>query len=722
MTEGAQRAQPAKTGPNSMKPGPGSPRPGFHRVGEVPLVAVAVAVAIARGGLLLFRLLDHQGLGGQQHAGDRRGVLHGGPGDLDRVDDALGHQVAVLAGGGVVAVPGGQGGDLRHHDRALHAGVQRDPAGRLGQRALHDPDAGRLVTLAAQVAQVGGHVHQGCAAPGDDALLDGGPGGGDGVLQAVLLLLQLHLGGGTGPQHADPAGQLGQPLLQLLAVPVGVGVLDLGPDLPDPVLDLGLVARAVHDRGVVLGDDDPAGAAQGLQADRLQLDADLLADHGAAGQDGHVGQHGLAAVAEAGRLHRDHVEQAADLVDHQGREGLALDVLGHDQQRPLDLRDLLEQGQEVGHRGDLGLVDQDVGVLEDGLEAVLIGDEVRRDVALVELETFGELQLKAHRGRLLDGDDPVLAYLGERLGDQLADLGVLRRDRRDVRDLGLLLHVTRGLEQPVGDLGRGGVDAALEVHRVRAGGDRAQPEVHHRLGQDRSRRGAVPGDVVGLGGDLLGELGPEVLVRVLQLHLLGDGHAVVGDGGGAPFFIDDDVAAARAERHLDGVGELVDAALEGAPGVLVELQDLGHRNPQPTVGSSSGASGGAGSWPAPPDRELYFSMTASTSRAESTRYSSPWYLTSVPPYLLYSTTSPTLTSIGTRLAPASSKRPGPTARTSPSWGFSLAVSGITRPDAVVCSASSVRTTMRSSSGLRTTLVAVVTISPPPPERLMASRY
>ena len=69
----------------------------------------------------------------------------------------------------------------------------------------------------------------------------------------------------------------------------------------------------------------------------------------------------------------------------------------------------------------------------------------------------------------------------------------------------------------------------------------------------------------------------------------------------------------------------------------------------------------------------------------------------------------TLTSIGTRLEPASSKRPGPTARTSPSWGFSLAVSGITSPDAVVCSASSGRTTIRSSSGLITTLVAVVTI-------------
>ena len=61
-------------------------------------------VAVGREGLLLLRLLDHQGLGGQQHGGDRRGVLHGGPGHLHRVDDALGYQVAVLAGGGSALV------------------------------------------------------------------------------------------------------------------------------------------------------------------------------------------------------------------------------------------------------------------------------------------------------------------------------------------------------------------------------------------------------------------------------------------------------------------------------------------------------------------------------------------------------------------------------------------------------------------------------------------
>src|SRR3954447_16352827 len=76
------------------------------------------------------------------------------------------------------------------------------------------------------------------------------------------------------------------------------------------------------------------------------------------------------------------------------------------------------------------------------------------------------------------------------------------------------------------------------------------------------------------------------------------------------------------------------------------------------------------------------------------------------------TTSPTFTSSGTRL-PLSSMRPGPTAMTVPSWGFSLAVSGMTRPEAVVVSASLAWTTTRSSSGLMLTLVAVVTSVTPP---------
>ena len=102
--------------------------------------------------------------------------------------------------------------------------------------------------------------------------------------------------------HGDAAGELGQPLLQLLAVVVGGGVLDLLPDLGDARLDVGLLAGAVDDGRVVLGDDHLLGAAEHVERDVLELDAEILGDHLAAGEHGDVLQHGLAAVAEAGRL------------------------------------------------------------------------------------------------------------------------------------------------------------------------------------------------------------------------------------------------------------------------------------------------------------------------------------------------------------------------------------------------------------------------------------
>ena len=110
-----------------------------------------------------------------------------------------------------------------------------------------------------------------------------------------------------------------------------------------------LRAGAVDDRRVVLVDRDALGLAEILQRHVLELEPELLGDHLAAGQDRHVLEHGLAAVAEARRLHRGHRERAADLVHHERGERLALDVLGHDQQRLALARDLLEQRQQVLH-------------------------------------------------------------------------------------------------------------------------------------------------------------------------------------------------------------------------------------------------------------------------------------------------------------------------------------------------------------------------------------
>ena len=91
-----------------------------------------------------------------------------------------------------------------------------------------------------------------------------------GVLDAVLLLLQLGLGRGADLDDGHAAGQLGQALLQLLAVVVGGRGLDLGADLLDAALDRRLVAMTLDEGGVVLGRNDAAGAAEVLDAWRCR--------------------------------------------------------------------------------------------------------------------------------------------------------------------------------------------------------------------------------------------------------------------------------------------------------------------------------------------------------------------------------------------------------------------------------------------------------------------
>ena len=83
-----------------------------------------------------------------------------------------------------------------------------------------------VVVVGVEVDRVLG-VQQRDAAARDDALLERRAGRLQGVLDAVLLLLHLGLGRRTDLDDRDAAGQLGQPLLQLLAVEVGVGGLDL---------------------------------------------------------------------------------------------------------------------------------------------------------------------------------------------------------------------------------------------------------------------------------------------------------------------------------------------------------------------------------------------------------------------------------------------------------------------------------------------------------------
>src|ERR1700753_4409368 len=293
--------------------GPGKPRAlvSFYRRDGLE---VHVPAAGGSGGLLLLRLLGDNGLGGEEQAGDRRSVLQRRTGDLGGVVDPGLQHVHVLTGGGVQTLTRGQALDLLHHDAALKAGVDRDLLERLLQGAANDRRTGGLVARQLQLLEraVPG-LDESHTTAGHDALLDGRLGVAHGVLDAVLALLQLDLGRRARLDDGHAAGQLGQPLLQLLAVVVRVGVLDLGTDLVDPARDLVRVPGTVDDRRLVLGDVPPASTAEPVDVRVLQLQAQLLADDLSAGEDGDVAQHGLAAVTETGGLHRDGLEQAAHL-------------------------------------------------------------------------------------------------------------------------------------------------------------------------------------------------------------------------------------------------------------------------------------------------------------------------------------------------------------------------------------------------------------------------
>jgi len=110
-----------------------------------------------------------------------------------------------------------------------------------------------------------------------------------------------------------------------------------------------------------------------------------------------------------------------------------------------------------------------------------------------------ELELDARQVAVLDPDDGVVAGLGERLADQLADLRLTGRDGRHARDLLALAHGHRlDVSRVRDDLGHGELDATAQRERVGAGRDVAQAVADDRLSQQRRRRGPVAGDVVGL--------------------------------------------------------------------------------------------------------------------------------------------------------------------------------------------------------------------------------
>jgi hypothetical protein len=272
-------------------------------------------------------------------------------------------------------------------------------------------------------------------------------------------------------------------------------------------------------------------------------------------------RHGLAAIAESRSLHGRDLEAAAQLVHDERGKGFAFDVLGDDDERLGGLHHCLEQREQLLEARQLLLADQDVRVVKLDAHLVGVGDEVGRDVAAVELHALDNVELGLEALGLFHRDHAFVADFLHRFREEVADLLVaIRRDRADLGDLfvgGDLLGI--GLEV-IDHSFDGEVDAALEVHRVHAGGNRLRALADNRLRQNGGGGGAVARGVGGLGGDLAHHLGAHVLELVFELDFLGDRHTVLGDARGAERLVEHDVTALGAERNLHSIRQNVDAA------------------------------------------------------------------------------------------------------------------------------------------------------------------
>ena len=230
---------------------------------------------------------------------------------------------------------------------------------------------------------------------------------------------------------------------------------------------------------------------------------------------------------------------------------------------------------EDGGVDQLLLVQEDVRIFQLDGHGVLVGDEVGREVAAVELHTFDHFQFVFEAATFVNGDDAFFTDFFHRFGDDFANaLVAVGRDRAYLRN-GLGVGAGHGHRLNLFDrCGHGLVDTAFQIHRVHARGHAFQAFRYDGLCQNGGRGGTVTGGVGSLGSDFFHHLGTHVLELVFQFDLFGNRYTIFGHSRCAKRLVQHYVAAFRAQRNFYGVCQNVDAARHAFTSIIRKLNLL----------------------------------------------------------------------------------------------------------------------------------------------------
>src|SRR5439155_20022183 len=118
------------------------------------------------------------------------------------------------------------------------------------------------------------------------------------------------------------------------------------------------------DNRVSRRDFDFLGPANVGQLNAFQLDAKVFEDRRPFRQYTDVAHDRLAAIAIAGGLHGADLQDAAELVDDERRQGFTLDIFGDDEEGLVRLADRFEQRNQLFVGRDFFLIEQNRGIFQ----------------------------------------------------------------------------------------------------------------------------------------------------------------------------------------------------------------------------------------------------------------------------------------------------------------------------------------------------------------------
>ena len=393
-----------------------------------------------------------------------------------------------------------------------------------------------------------------------------------GVFNACFFLFHFNFGSSTYFDNCNAACQFRYAFLQFFTVVVRSCFFNLLTDLSNTALDCSFFTHAIDDGGGVFVDHNTFSLTQVFQGCFFQLHTDLFRDYGTASQGCDILQHSFTTIAEARSFNRSNFHDATHGVNNQSCQRFAFYIFSDDQQRFACFGNSFQNRQHFADVGDFLVSQQDEWAFQFYCASFRLVDEVRRQVATVELHTFNHVQFVLQTGTVFNGDNAFFTDFVHRFSDQFTYgfVGV----SGDGTNLSNRFRVRARYGQRFQFFNCSGnsfVDTTFQVHRVHARSNSFQTFSDDSLSQYGCSGGPVACSVVRFRGNFFHHLRTHIFELVFQFDFTSNGNTIFGDGRCTERFIQNYVTAFRTEGNFHCICQYVYAAQHFHTSVVTEF-------------------------------------------------------------------------------------------------------------------------------------------------------